>query len=219
MDSEKVATITPLAGKNSGKEIEVIFNPTQYQVSETNQFAEVAIPGLGAPPIQFVRGNARTLSMQLFFDTYDPVLTRVTQGSDVRNYTNQITHLLVVDSKLHAPPICRFSWAAFVFEGVLEKADQRFTLFSKEGTPLRATIDVSFKEVGTEQMSGKGQAARTESADYTKRYVVQRGDTLSSISARKYGDPTRWRAIATENNLDNPLALTPGSVLVIPALV
>jgi hypothetical protein len=196
-----------------GETIEVLFNPNQYQLTRGNQFAEVAVPGLGAPPLQFIRGNARTLSMQLFFDTYDPVDANVTQGSDVRQYTQQIINLLEVDSELHAPPICLFNWGSLSFVGVLERADQTFTMFLSTGIPVRATMDVSLKEVGQEQ------AGRLQSADFTKRHVVRRGDTLSSIAAEKYGDPALWRPIAEENGLDNPLALQTGQVLVIPALV
>jgi hypothetical protein len=207
MEPERAATITPL-GKTA---IQVIFNPTQYQVTESNQFAEVSIPGVSAPPLQFVRGNARTLSMQLFFDTYDPVLDNVKQGSDVRDYTKQIVELLKVDSHNHAPPICQFSWAEFSFVGVLEKADQRFTLFKSDGTPLRATIDVSFKELGQKQAE-----KALFSADFAKHYAVRRGDTLSSIAGTEYGDPALWRPIAEANGIDDPLGLRPGQVLVIP---
>jgi nucleoid-associated protein YgaU len=153
--------------------------------------------------------------MQLFFDTYDPVQSNVKQGSDVRKYTDQIVKLLAVDSDNHAPPICRFSWAHFAFVGVLEKADQTFTLFMPDGTPVRATIDVTFKELGQEQVD---QAGRLFSADFAKHYVVRRGDTLSNIAADKYGDPALWRPIAEENELDDPLALEPGQLLVIPAV-
>jgi hypothetical protein len=209
----KKAEIKPL----KGDKITVLFNPNQYQVSESNQFAEVAIPGVGAPPLQFVRGTARTLSMQLFFDTYDPMdPDKVKPGSDVREYTGEIIKLLEVDSDLHSPPICRFSWASFAFVGVLEKADQRFTLFLPDGTPVRATVDVTFKELGQQQE--KQAAGKLRSADFAKRYAVRRGDTLSNIAAEEYGDPGLWRPIAEENGLDSPLDIEPGQVLVIPAL-
>lgn len=58
-------------------EFEVLFNPNRYSLEKSNQIAEVGIPGLGSPILQFVRGNARTLSMELFFDTYE-------QQQDVR---------------------------------------------------------------------------------------------------------------------------------------
>lgn len=206
--------------KNLTKEetIRVLFNPTQYQVTETNQFAEIGIPGVEAPPLQFVRGAARTLSMQLFFDTYDPdkedpEQKKVTPSSDVRLYTKKIISLLRLDSESHAPPICSFNWADFTFIGVVERADQRFTLFLPNGTPVRATIDVSMKELGQHKAN---QGRRLFSADFIKSYVVKRGDTLSRIAGEKLGDPARWRLIAEANGLDNPLALKPGQALVIP---
>ena len=187
--------------------VEVLFNPTEYRLNKSNQFAEVAIPGLESPPLQFVKGNARALSMQLFFDTY-------AQGTDVRNHTEKITRLLKIDNELHAPPICHLNWGDLNFVGVLERADQRFDLFISDGTPVRATVDVSFKEF----LTGDEQGRQLSSADFTKHYLVRRGDTLSSIAGREYGDPKMWRPIAEENQIDNPLDLQPGRVLVIPAL-
>ena len=30
-----------------------------------------SVPGLNAPPLQYVRGKSRALTMELFFDTYE----------------------------------------------------------------------------------------------------------------------------------------------------
>ncbi len=190
-----------------GNPIEVLFNPNEYRLSASNQFAEVAIPGLGGPPLQFVKGNARTLSMQLFFDTYE-------QGSDVRDYTRQVIQLLTIDPDLHAPPVCLFSWGKLNFCGVLERAEQRFTLFFASGIPARATVDVSFKEF----FEANEQFRSMQSANFIKQYVVRRRDTLSGIAGRFYGDPRNWRPIAEANNMNNPLNLEPGYLLVIPAI-
>ena len=47
-------------------------------------------------------------------------------------------------------------------------------------------------------------------------YQVQVGDTLDRISARYFGDSTRWRDIASLNGIQDPLDLTPGRLLSIP---
>ena len=199
-----IQTYDPKTGQ-LGDEIKVLFNPTEYRLSRGNQFAEVAIPGLEAPPLQFVRGNARTLSMQLFFDTYE-------KREDVRWYTGEIVSLLDVDPDLHAPPICLFAWGSLRFFGVLERAEQSFTLFMPDGVPVRAAVDITLKEY---VLNNPGERF---SVDYAKRYVVHRGDTLSSIAARQYGDPALWRPIAEANQLDDPHAIRPGDRLAIPAL-
>lgn len=199
------ATIQTVIG--AAETIEVLFNPNEYRLSVANQFAEIAIPGLEAPPIQYVRGGARTLSMQLFFDTYE-------QGSDVRDHTGRVARLLDTDPELHAPPICLFSWGTFNFQGVLERAEQRFTLFFPSGVPARATVDVTFKEFSDTGL----RMAKHRSANFDKRHTVRRGDTLSSIAAKEYGNPKNWRPIAEANGMDDPLSLRPGQVLSIPAI-
>jgi len=199
-----------------GPEIAVLFNPTEYRVSKSNQFAEVAIPGLGAPMLQFGHGNAQTLAMQLFFDTYDPqaVDTKYPKNQDVRLRTRRVTDLLKINGELHAPPIIQFSWGNFVFVGVLQQADVRFNLFLPSGVPVRATVDVTIKQY----YDGRKETGMLQSANFAKEHVVLPGDTLTGIAAKLYNDPAKWRPIADANNIDDPLALEPGRVLTIPAI-
>lgn len=50
-------------------------------------------------------------------------------------------------------------------------------------------------------------------------YEVQRGDTLSAIAKKIYGDAKAWRAIAAlnEDNLPDPDKLRPSQVLKLPS--
>ncbi|HZN92941.1 MAG TPA: hypothetical protein VFB81_09545, partial [Myxococcales bacterium] len=43
------------------------------------------------------------------------------------------------------------------------------------------------------------------------------GERLDELAARLYGDPSRWRALARANDLDDPLHLRGGTVLQLPA--
>ena len=45
---------------------------------------------------------------------------------------------------------------------------------------------------------------------------MQTSSSLPSISYASYGDPTRWRAIAEANGIDDPLALRRGRMLAVP---
>jgi hypothetical protein len=190
--------------------ISVLFNPTQYSIDKANQIAEAAIPGLPAPILQFVHGGTRTLSMELFFDTYE-------ERKDVRDHTNKIYRLLEIDGPTHAPPICQVSWGNFNFRGVLDKVSGKFTLFLANGTPVRATLSVSFKEYIPVDVLIKEHP--TESADHAKTRVVKSGDRIDLIAADEYGDAQQWRPIAEANHLEDPMQLLPGAKLVIPPLV
>jgi nucleoid-associated protein YgaU len=68
-----------------------------------------------------------------------------------------------------------------------------------------------------EQSPTPGKTKGAESARQT--YVVQRGDTLASISRKFYKTSTRWKQIfeANRNVIDNPKKLVAGQTLVIPA--
>jgi LysM repeat protein len=204
MELEKAEITT-----EGGDSIQVLFNPTKYSLDQSNQLAEVGVPGLSAPIVQYVRGNNRSLSMELYFDTYE-------QQTDVREHTDKIYGLLGIEGETHVPPICTFTWGSFSFTCVLAQANGRFTLFLADGTPVRATLDVTFKEyVDVEVLV---REVPTESSDLTKTHWVKRGDTLSDIAAREYGDATQWRAIAEANQIDNPRLVSPGQALVIPPL-
>lgn len=189
--------------------IPVLFNPTQYRLDKGNTIAEIGVPGLDSPILQYVRGNTRTLSMELFFDTYE-------QQTDVREHTNRIYGLLGIRGETHVPPICTFTWGDFIFRCVLDSVSGRFTLFLAEGVPVRATLTVNFKEFI--EVDIEVRATPTESSDHTKTRIVKRGDTLSSIAAAEYGDPAKWRPIAEANRIDRPRLLQPGWVLVVPPL-
>ncbi|HSE42651.1 MAG TPA: LysM peptidoglycan-binding domain-containing protein [Acidobacteriota bacterium] len=203
--------------------ISFLFNPKELSVEKSNQFSEVSIPGLPSPIFQFVKGNARSVTLDLFFDTYE-------KGEDVRNFTDKITGwdagsmlsrlpdspkgLMDIDSGLHAPPICLFIWGAFTFQCIIERASKKFTMFLPEGIPVRATLNVTLKEYREVDIQVKEVAF--ESSDLTKRWVVAQGDSLWFIAAKEYGDPKDWRRIADANKLDNPRLIFPGQEIAIP---
>lgn len=61
-----------------------------------------------------------------------------------------------------------------------------------------------------------GQVSGTSSAPKVERYTVAESDTLWSIAQAQYGDPYKWSAIATANNLENPDVIHAGNVLTLP---
>jgi len=205
------ATVEVLAGSAKGQMIEVLFNPTEYSVEHSASFGETAPPGLDNPITQFVNGNAQVLTMDLLFDTYTDG-----GGEDVSERTRQLTDLVRIDGDLHAPPTVRFSWGVFLFEAVIDKISQRFTMFLADGTPVRATLSVTFTQYKTiqEQL----QQPRRNSADKTKHRTVEGPDDLWLLADREYGDVARWRHIARANRIDEPRRLVAGTVLVLPPL-
>ncbi|MEF8827476.1 MAG: LysM peptidoglycan-binding domain-containing protein [Haloarcula sp.] len=206
----KKAKIQVLDGAGTvDRELTALFNPTEYSLEKSVNYSDVAMPGFTSPVTQFVHGETETLSMELFFDTYE-------KGADVRDYTDEIDALVRVDGDLHAPPIVRFVWGSFQFKAVVQRVKKQFTMFLDDGTPVRARLNVSFGEYTT-PTEQRAESPR-HSTDRTTVHFVTEGDTLWAIAADEYGDAGEWRAIATANEITNPRSIEPGTELAIPPL-
>jgi nucleoid-associated protein YgaU len=202
--------VRPREADERDNRIPLRFNPTDYKLSKSNTFAEIQIPGLESPPIQYVRGGSETLTLEALVDTSDTV-------QDVRTaYVNPLRRLLKPNAKEHAPPIVRFVWGSAVFTGVVEKLDVTYQLFRPDGVPLRAKLDLSIKEYREAAVQAVDPPRSSPTVE--KTYVVRRGDTLSSIAAALYRDAGRWRELARANGITNPRDLRPGQVLTAPRL-
>jgi len=208
------ATITNLDTKRS---VECMFNPKEYSFSKTNTWNPGETPSKNAPEMQFKGGQPATLTLQLFFDTY-------ASGKDVRKeYTDALWGLMVIDPSLKdpkneygRPPKVLFQWGRnWAFEAVITSLKQQFTLFLNDGTPVRATVDVTFQQMrDTSQLAPQNPTSGGVGGE--RVWHVNAGDTLSWIAYREYGDATKWRLIADANRLTHVRELTPGTILVIP---
>jgi hypothetical protein len=189
----------------TNEQFPVMFNPEEYSLDKANSFAEIGVPGLEAPPIQYVRGNLRTLQMALFFDTYE-------QQTDVREFTQRIVGLLEKDPIAKVPPVLLFSWGRLNFKCVLDSANQKFIMFLNDGTPVRARLSVTFKEYHEIKIDiQRGLFIGPP----TIRNIIE-GETLSGIAGDVLGDPGAWREIAELNNIDDPRRVPAGAQLIIP---
>src|SRR6266508_6756903 len=126
----------------------IFFNPSEYQLQRRVDWKETNNRGVDLPQLQFEKGGRRSLTMSLTFDTYGSE-----SPEDVRKYTGQIAKLAEVDGPKERPPVCTITWgptvhpyAGLPFKGVIESLTQKFTMFLADGTPVRATLDVQFKE-------------------------------------------------------------------------
>jgi nucleoid-associated protein YgaU len=216
MPSLEKATITNTV---TGERTTVQFNPEEYTLNRENNFAQAAVPGLGAPLLQFAHGNLQTLDMELLVDTYEAHAgggAGTAAGDDARGVVRAITRLMDIDPTTHAPPVLLFTWASLSFTCVLARASQKFIMFRPDGVPVRARVQVSFHEFRNADLEAK--EVKRETADYSKVYVVAQGETLSAIAARVYERPDAWRPIAIHNRIDDPRALPIGLRLLVPQL-
>ena len=186
------------------------------------------------PLVQYTGGGSEILQFKLFFDSMsagsevdggtvqklsfagNSLLPSLTKSIDVRTYTNKVYRLMEIDADKHVPPLLKLKWSSLQFTGHLISCSIQFVRFSEQGMPLRAWMDCTFQEyIAPDKV---GVARPLESPDTTKYRTVHQGDSLWALSAKEYGQPEQWRAIADANRLSNPRQLRSGERLVLPAL-
>jgi hypothetical protein len=208
------ATLTNVSKADEPK-IEVQFNPTEYGIDRGSSYAELQVPGLSTPILQFVRGEAQTLSLELFLDGTDK---RASASPDdtVEGRLEKIRTFVTIDEDLHAPPVCLFEWKDISFQGVVTSLKEKYTLFDENGKVLRARVTLSLKSY--EAVEVQLRKMNLLSPDRSRVRVVRDGETLAQLATEAYGNPRLWRVIAEANGIDRPRFLTSGTALKVPAV-
>ena len=203
--------------------VEVLFNPSEYQLTDGASYSEKKIPGLDGPILQYISGDATELSLNLFLDTYVPPAASSLisfgmpkQSTDVSNITKKIADATSIDGSMHRPPKVTFRWGSLNFEGVVTKMNHTYTMFTESGMPVRAKVSLTFKSLIS--LKDTKRKSPFESPDRTKYRTLRQGMGLWDIANMEYGDPDMWKVIARENGILNPLDVRPGQVVKLPAL-
>lgn len=211
-----IAEIRPI--NPTGPAVKVLFNPTEYSFTRQIRWDLESVRGRNVSKVEYGGGEPTTLTMQLFFDSYE-------ERKDVREYTEPIWEMTLIDkrtrnpkNKRGRPPHVQFVWGSlWSFKAVISSISQRFLLFLPDGKPVRAVMDVTFQQIEDVGLYKK-QNPTSGGGPEDKRRLVRPRDTLASIAWEEYQDPNQWRVLADANELDNPLLLQPGQELIIPTL-
>lgn len=206
----------------SGDRVKCLFNPKEYTFSKQNNWKDQQT-GNNVPQIEFGGGQPASLQMELFFDTYAQAKAGGAPKDVRKEYTDKIWKLMIVDPKLvdaknkkGRPPKVIFQWGqTWLFKAVIASITQKFTMFIHDGTPVRATLNVTFRQVEDEGALAK-QNPTSGGTGGERLWTVSEGDTLGWIAHKEYGDTTKWRQIAEANRLARVRRLPAGLVLVIP---
>ncbi|MGW7542612.1 CIS tube protein [Streptomyces sp. NPDC054770] len=207
-------------GKPHGSELGAItfqFNPNQLELTrsagwvshQSRSAEEVAAP-------EFTGVLPRRLAVELFLDSsaaHDP---SVASGTE-RLLSWCAPTARSIEAKAPCAPWVKFSWGSFTdvaFFGYLEDVSVTYTLFDANGSPLRATCGVRLTEAGNPT-----PRQNPTSGSLTGRRVhrLAAGDSLELLAHQEYGDPTVWRLIAEANGIEDPLLLSVGTEILVPA--
>ena len=204
----------PVGGKTS---LEVMFNPTSYQINLAATINETQNSAKSGGNQEFGGTNPMTFSCQLFFDEFHKPKGDVTPKISTLLDWMRPTEQSVKDCAPKAPHV-KFKWGGNKqlegFQGFLTKCNVTYSLFTKDGTPIRAKVDIEIRGATPEKPFGN---PTSHAAGSHRAHTMIDGDTLQSIAFRELGRPAYWRALAELNGIDDPLRLSAGTVVLIPS--
>ena len=140
-------------------------------------------------------------------------------GKDLNARLTELLNLIQkYKGDLHQSHYLKVTWGSRIngFECFLESVDITYTLFARNGDPLRAEVRLSL----VEDKSAKKRKAEegTSSPDLTRFLTVKSSDTLPQLAKNIYGDSTYYLHLAQVNGYDNFRKLREGSTIQTPPL-
>ncbi|MFF0284324.1 peptidase M23 [Rhodococcus aetherivorans] len=193
--------------------IEFQFNPKDVSITKSAKWeSKPAKKGAKAPPPEFISSDPCKLTLEMFFDA-----TASRRSQDVVASVERLLQCCVPTDKdaKGKPPLVVFAWGSVTsFPAYVTQVGVKYTLFAADGTPLRAVCNVSLEEmpgVQTKQNPTSGALVAQHAHTFTD------ADTLMSLAYTEYGDPNLWRALARHNDIDDPMRISAGTVIALPA--
>jgi nucleoid-associated protein YgaU len=191
------------------------FNPKELSIQKSAKWErKPSRNSKKASPPEFSGADPCKLTLEMFFDASDGK-----PGSVVEPVEELFRCCVPTEdtrqNKKAVPPLVQLSWGTIVsFPAFITSVQAKYTLFSPDGTPIRATCSVSMEEMPGDPL-GQNPTSGALSAHAVHKVIA--GDSLASIAFREYGDPAMWRPLAEANNIDDPIRLSVGTTLIVPA--
>ena len=213
-DSQKAES----GGKKEADDyVEALINPETYTLNYKLKFAESGQgQGSSGKQLKYEYTEPEEISFDFLFDN-----TGIIDGKPRDSITDELKKfrqvLLEYKGDAHEPRHFKLVWGEnSIFKGRVTEASFTYKLFKPDGTPIRASVKVTFKSSIEEQK--RAAKEDKQSADLTHIRKVKAGDTLPMMCYRIYGNPKYYLAVAVLNSLGNFRSLTPGTALVFPPL-
>lgn len=213
--SQTRSGLTPAKIKNlkTGDEHPVMFNPFEYAITKSVQYTKTPQMGKNMPGFAYQSGGARSLQLTLYFDTSDTL-------ESVETHTKKLWTLVEIDesstvanTNISSPPQVAFIWEKLEFKAFITQMSQKFTLFTKDGKPIRCVVTMTLEE-GVPAPEGEAQEpGATSTTQQNAPATATEGQRPDNVAAQNGGSPNDTRQVMAANNVDNPLRVPRGTTL------
>ncbi len=129
------------------KRITALFNPKEISIDKQVPWQKHKTSRGDNPIMEFTGAKPASLSLELFFDTYEANNKNVYEQhiSELEELTKVKVGEADEDKR---PPLCIFDWGKNFpsFKGVIESLQVKYTMFLPDGTPCRATASIKMTQ-------------------------------------------------------------------------
>jgi phage tail-like protein len=215
LEHTDVASRATLSTADGKSQVEFQFNPETVQVVHA---PEIRVPVNDDGPASIIKLGVLSLTIS---DARFAGLDTLTKCEQLLNWTYVDPGQQTEGAEdLYLPPLI-FKWGGLSIlehksiKVTLTKADITYQRFDSTGKPTRALVHIELKCDNRPPPSQ--QNPTSGGLPGRKGHAMVSGETLPGIALGTYGSPARWRAVAAANQIDDPLRVRPGSMLLLPS--
>lgn len=190
------------------------FNPKELSIQKSARWERKPSAGAQkAGPPQFTGADPCKMTLEMFLDA-----TSTHDASVVATVETLLACCAPTEKssgkEQPSPPLVALHWGTITsFAAFVTSVGAKYTLFSADGTPIRAICQVALEEMPVapwrQNPTSGGRSVR-------RAHQLVDGDTLASLAYAEYGDPAMWRPLAAFNGIDDPLRLRSGTRVLLP---
>jgi hypothetical protein len=183
----------------AGKPYEVMLNPDSIKLQRSIDYNEEQAPDSSSTSQKYKSSPSDKLNFDIVIDCTGVVKPDRTKMKDEVSALEKI--VFTYNGDIHRPNFVKIQWGNdFEFKGVLTSFDTSYTLFSPDGSPLRAKVSLGFSQYISPATAEK--KAGKKSPDLTHRVNVEEGVTLPQLCYRIWKDDSRYIQVARYNRLN-----------------
>lgn len=113
-----------------------MYNPSDFSDDIGVTFGELSSPGSSYPLFQYISGDARTISVNVYLNG---------KASDVADFKNFMEDFLPQSARgrFNKPPVMTFAMGSYVKKCILSKYSRNFTKFDSNLEPTEMTLSLT----------------------------------------------------------------------------
>ena len=232
LDSMKLKKLTIKAYRKRARSVgdligtyEAMFNPASFSQSYEIDYSNKQALNSTNKDLDYVLSKPRELKLKLILDgtgVHEIGILKLGRQKTVSDRVKDFINLVFrMNGDIHEPNFLVVEWGGkedggLIFSCRLASANVSYTSFNRDGSPLRAELDVTL--LSDEEVKKRIAKENKSSPDLTHYRIVKSGDTLPLLTKEVYGSAAYYLRVAQANNLDDFRNLTPGQELFFPPL-